>query len=350
MLPVPAGSSGCSLLAAIALAVALLAGCSAEQDRLAGLEFSGSAMGTSWNVALPAPPAGLDAAALQADIDALLADIEGSMSTWMPDSALSMFNSSPSTDWVATTPELCAAIEDAQAISRQTGGAFDVTVGPLVNLWGFGPGEARGQPPDAARIEELRQAVGFSRLSTDCDVPALRKDVPGLYVDLSAYAKGYAVDRAAELLVARGIENYLVEVGGELRLGGVNPDNGPWRIAIERPLTAARSVQAVVALTDAALATSGDYRNYFEHGGRRYSHTIDPRTGYPVDHDAASVTIVAERAAFADAMATALLVLGPVDGIRYAEQRDIAAYFLVRAGDAFVARSSASFAAAGYLQ
>ncbi len=349
-MPASIRSARKTALAAAALGTLLLLGCSGGQDRLAELEFTGASMGTTWNVRLPGPPAGLDAETLRAELGKLLAGIEQSMSTWIPDSDLSRFNASPSTDWVMTSSELCVAIEDAQAISRQTMGAFDVTVGPLVNLWGFGPGEAHARPPEALRIEEIMQSVGFTRLDADCDLPALRKDVPGLYVDLSAYAKGYAVDRAAELLAGQGIANYLVEIGGEVRLGGVNAKNGPWRIAIERPVSTGRVVQSIVSLTDAALATSGDYRNYFEFEGRRYSHTVDPRTGYPVTHDAASVTIIADRAAYADAMATALFVLGPADGLRFAEQRDIAAYFLVRAGETIEARSSTRFASSGYLQ
>lgn len=344
----PAGISARPGAAWTALLAVALAACG--DTRLPELELGGASMGTTYGVRLVAPPAELDDSELYADIEALLAGIEGSMSTYDPDSELSIFNATRSTDWMNTSAELCAVVAGALAISRQTTGAFDVTVGPLVNLWGFGPDGPAGRPPDAASIAAARRSVGYDLLETDCSVPALRKKVPDLYVDLSAYAKGHAVDRVAELLSERGIENYMVEIGGELRLRGTNAAGEPWHIAVEKPVTDRRSVEAILALTDAALATSGDYRNYVEFEGTRYSHAVDPRTGYPVSHGAASVTIVAATAAFADAMATALLVLGPEEGIRLAEDRNIAAYILIRGADGFEALASGPFASAGYLQ
>lgn len=310
--------------------VSLLLGACSDGDRLNQRELSGSSMGTTFSVKLIAAPAGLDEAALQRQIESRLAAIEQSMSTYISDSDLTLFNESRSTDWLETSAELCNAIAGAQSISRYTDGAFDVTVGPLVNLWGFGPGEPVSKPPDGKAIDNVMRRVGYRHLQTDCAIPALRKTLPELYVDLSAYAKGYAVDEIAALLDERKLPNYLVEIGGELRVRGVNAGGRHWSIAVEKPMTAARSVQSIVDLTDTALATSGDYRNYFEHDGVRYSHTIDPETGAPVAHALASVTVVAETAAFADAIATALLVLGPVDGMEFAEREQIAAYFLLR--------------------
>lgn len=336
-------------LAGLVLSGLALAGCTGGQDRLPSADFGGAAMGTRWNVSLVAPPDGLDMTALEAEVASLLEELEQSMSTYRADSELSRFNAAKSTAWIDTSAALCAAVAQAQAISRQTGGAFDVTVGPLVNLWGFGPEAVRPEPPDAAHIAVTMAAVGHDKLDADCERPALRKAVPNLYVDLSAFAKGIAVDQAAALLERRGIENFMVELGGEIRLAGVNADNGLWRIAIEQPLPEARAVQAIIGLSDAAVATSGDYRNYFEHGGKRYSHTLDPRSGRPVDHAAASVTVVADTAALADAMATALLVLGPTEGLRFADGHGLAAYFLVRAGNAIEGFGSERFAAAGYL-
>jgi thiamine biosynthesis lipoprotein len=216
------------------------------------------------------------------------------------------------------------------AISVLTDGAFDITVGPLVNLWGFGPTGSVLEPPTDAAIAAARQHVGYEKLHTDCGHSTIRKDDAALYVDLSGWAKGRAVDAVSAMLDTSGIGNYLVEIGGELRVSGHNSEQRKWAVAIEAPSTSQRVPQAVIRVTDTSVATSGDYRNYFEYGGNSYSHTIDPRTGRPVTHGLAAVTVVHPENAFADAMATALLVLGPEAGPRVAEDLGIAAYFLVR--------------------
>ncbi len=336
--------------AVVAVLLVLAVGaCSRDANRLPTAELVGGAMGTTWNARLVAPPAGLDNVALTAELDALFAAIEQSMSTYRPDSELSRFNAAQSTDWYPVSAELCVLAAQSLAISRSTDGAFDVTVGPLVNLWGFGPGGATAQPPEAERIAAALPATGFDKLQADCAQPALRKSVPALYVDLSAIAKGYAVDRAAELLLGRGVRNFMLELGGEVRVSGENAARGPWRIALEKPVEYGRVVQTVMLLSDVAVATSGDYRNFFEHGGRRYSHAIDPRSGYPVRHTAFSVSVLAETAAEADALATALLVLGPEEGLSYADTHDLAASYLLQEGDAFELRSSDRFVRAGYI-
>jgi thiamine biosynthesis lipoprotein len=302
-------------------------------------------MGTTFSVKVIAPPADLDLASLQHEIQDTLDAINQAMSTYLDDSELSLFNTSSSTDWVEVSTELCHAVEAAQVISQFTDGAFDVTVGPLVNLWGFGPLESVATPPGDERIARTMDDTGHTKLHTDCGKPALRKDVSGLNIDLSAFAKGHAVDRVADLLDERALIDYLVEIGGELRLRGLNGKSEKWAIAIETPDRTARSVQTVLDLTDTGMATSGDYRNYFEHNGNHYSHTIDPRTGRPVTHNGASVTVVADTAAFADAAATALLVMGPEAGLALAERESIAAYFLLRLGSKFEERMSSLFAA-----
>lgn len=307
-------------------------------------ELVGSTMGTTFSVKVVAPPENLDLPALQRDIQAVLDGINNAMSTYLDDSELSRFNASDSVDWIEVSPELCHAVEAARVVSEFTGGAFDVTVGPLVNLWGFGPSESAFEPPGNDTLTAAMQDIGYTKLGVDCTMPALRKASAGVYVDLSAFAKGYAVDQVAELLDARELPDYLVEIGGEMRMRGNNTRSEPWAIAIETPDRSARTVQTVVHLSDAAMATSGDYRNFFEHEGRFYSHTIDPRTGYPVAHNGASVTVVADTAAFADAAATALLVLGPDAGMELAEQQSIAAYFLLRLGSEFEERMSSLFA------
>jgi len=221
-------------------------------------------------------------------------------------------------------------VQAALDVSRTTDGALDVTVGPLVNLWSFGPESREPAVPSPAAIAERLAAVGWSRLEVRLDPPALRKRSGELEVDLSAIAKGHGVDVLAGLLEARGCLDYLVEIGGEVRVRGHRADGAPWTIGIEAPDTGARRVAEVLTPGDAAVATSGDYRNFFEAGGKRYSHTIDPRTGRPIEHGPAAVTVVADTCTLADAMATALMVLGPEAGRALAVREGLATLFFVR--------------------
>lgn len=328
-------------LALTLLGIAVIS-CGAD-TRHPQLELSGPTMGTTYSVKLAFPPADLSADRLQSDIRASVDDIERLASTYLAASELSTFNAARSTDWHAVSAELCHAISDALAISRQTEGAFDITVGAVVNLWGFGPGDVVLQPPSQSSIDAALARVGYANLETDCSVPAIRKHRADVYVDLSGWAKGYAVDRLAGLLDGYGLTDYLVEIGGELRLRGRNANDRKWGVAIEAPDDNRRGVQTIMRITDTAVATSGDYRNFFEHEGKRYSHTIDPRTGRPVDHALASVTVLAPLAATADAMASALLVLGPENGPARAEELELAAVFLVRAGKGVEQRTTARF-------
>jgi thiamine biosynthesis lipoprotein len=327
-----------------AVALLWLCACSDPGYERPVQELVGSTMGTTFSVKIVAPPPELDRDALRREIQGTLDAINATMSTYLEDSDLSRFNASASTDWIPVSTELCQAVEAAQVISDFTDGAFDVTVGPLVNLWGFGPDDGIAEPPSPDAVRAAMSNTGHARLHADCERPALRKESAGIYVDLSAFAKGHAVDKVADLLDDRSLPDYLVEIGGELRLRGVNAKSEPWAIAIETPDPDSRSVRTVVHLTNTAMATSGDYRNFFEHGGRRYSHTIDPRNGFPVTHEGASVTVVANTAAFADAAATALLVMGPDEGLALAERESIAAYFLLRLGSGFEERVSSLFA------
>lgn len=321
--------------------LALLAGCG--EPRLPTYELTGPVMGTSFSVRLVDPPAAVNRDVLGTAIGDRLETIEQRFSTYRPTSELSHVNAALTTEWIPVSAELCRVVEASIAVSRLTNGAFDVTVGPLVNLWGFGPNGDRTSPPEEELVAEARSSVGYEKLETDCARPALKKALPGVYIDLSAIAKGHAVDEVARLLDDRGITNYLVEIGGELRMRGQNAEGREWAIAIEEPAEYERAIEAIVRLTDLAVATSGDYRNFFEFGGVRYSHTIDPRTGRPVTHNGASVTIVAPSATEADALATAFLVLGPDDGLALAEHEAIAARFLVRGQSGVRARSSSAF-------
>ena len=265
------------------------------------------------------------------------------MSTYKESSELSRINRSPSTDWVTVSNELLTVVEASLQVSRLSGGAFDVTVGPLVNLWGFGPEPRSEQVPTDEQIREASARVGFTQLHTRPTPPAIRKDRPDLYLDLSAVAQGYAADKVAAHLEAIGIYNYLVDVSGELRVKGRNARGEFWRIGIEKPLANSRIVQQVIQVSNRAMATSGDYRNFFEEAGRRFSHEIDPHTGRPVTHNLASVTVISASAMHADAMATALMVLGPEAGYQLAERENLAAFFLVKKNNGFVEKSTLAF-------
>jgi thiamine biosynthesis lipoprotein len=244
---------------------------------------------------------------------------------------------------VPASQGLLKVLEVAQETSRLSDGAFDVTVAPLVNLWGFGPGPMRDGIPDQDQIRSALARVGYQRLHLRSEPPGIRKERPDLVVDLSAIAKGYGVDLVAEHLDALGLENYLVEIGGEVWGKGHNARGTPWRIAIEKPSPAQRSVYAVVRLDGRGIATSGDYRNFFEQQGQRFSHTIDPTSGRPVIHDLASVTVLSPTVTRADALATALLVLGPEQGYRLAEQQGLAALFIIREGDGYKEKQTRLF-------
>ncbi|MBL8260176.1 MAG: FAD:protein FMN transferase [Candidatus Competibacteraceae bacterium] len=311
---------------------ALLAACEFEPpDRT--VRFTGSTMGTTYELKLVPPPGQTVPTDFNRQAAALLAGINQKMSTYDPESELSRFNRNPSTDWVAVSPELREVVAAGLRASEWTGGAFDITVGPLVNLWGFGPEPHQDRIPSEDAIRQARERVGFRRLRARAEPPALKKDRPDLYVDLSALAKGYGVDRLAELVEASGIGNYLVAIGGDLRAKGHNGKGRPWTVAIERPTPGQRAVERLLKIGDHAVSTAGDYRNFFERDGRRYSHVIDPRTGWPVPQTVASVTVIDRRDLDADAADTALMAAGEEAGFRLARERHIAALFILPDAD-----------------
>jgi len=312
---------------ALALSVLLLL-CMACARAPEELQISGNTMGTQFTVKLAGYDANIEG--LQQEIEASLDAVNLMMSTYKADSEISRFNSNATTEWQPVSAEFCASVKSALALSALTNGAFDITVGPLVNLWGFGPGDTIDEPPADADIAALLLLIGYEHLQADCSRPALRKDIVELVLDMSAFGKGYAADRVADELEDAGIDDYLVEIGGELRVAGHNADGKRWAVGIEAPLSDQRRPHGVIRLTDAAVATSGDYRNYFEFGGQRYSHTIDTRTGKPVTHSLASVTVVDDSGARADALATAFLVMGPENAIAFALKEQLAAMFLLR--------------------
>ena len=313
----------------VVLSVSVVGACASNVDTATLHTFQGSIMGTTFSVKVV--EGGRDPgqiAALQASAEQTLTDIDEKMSTYRPDSEVSRFNRWKTTEPFHVSPDTLAVFQHALDISTLTHGAFDVTVGPLVDAWGFGPDGSAGTFPTDADLDRLRGRVGYRRLELDAIASTIRKLDPMLECDLSALAKGYAVDRVAEMLGAEGVEGFLVEVGGEIRTRGRNERGQLWRIAIERPVNGPPVVHRLVALSDLALATSGDYRNYYEIDGRQVSHTIDPRTGRPVDHDLASVSVIELSCVRADAIATALSVLGPDDAYTVAVKENWAALLI----------------------
>ena len=327
---------------ALCLAVCALAACDSGNQRR---ELRGGTMGTTWSVVY-ADPGHIDPRSLRGSIESELEALNGALSTYLPDSEISRLNEAAETAETTLSPRFAAVLETALAISAATDGAYDVTVGPLVDLWGFGAGAGRDRVPAAAEIEAALARVGVGRIDWDPSSAVLRKPA-GVRIDLSSIAKGYAVDRLAALLAAAGLEDFLVEIGGELRVQGERPGGGPWRLAIESPRPSAGRVIDALALTSGAVATSGDYRNYFEVDGQRYSHLVDPRSGYPVAHELVSVTVVHEDCMQADAWATALIVLGREAAMATARREGLAAYFVSRDGDQLTVDYTDSFA--GYL-
>jgi thiamine biosynthesis lipoprotein len=325
---------GRSLLQKLVLGVAtllLLAGCDngPMQEVL-----SGPTMGTSYNIKYLVEGDVASPSELQQQIDDLLVQLNAQMSTYKKDSELSLFNRSRSLKPFAVSAETALVVNEAIRLNQLTDGALDVTVGPLVNLWGFGPEARPDKRPTEAELAERREIVGIDYL--DVQSSYLVKKIPELYVDLSTIAKGWGVDVVANFLESEGIHNYMVEIGGELRLKGVNAELKPWRIAIEKPTTnGERQAQLIVQPGDTAMATSGDYRNYFEEDGVRYSHIIDPTTGKPINNKVVSVTVLHSSAMTADGLATGLMVMGDVDGINMANEQGIAVLMVVKTQDGY---------------
>jgi thiamine biosynthesis lipoprotein len=288
-------------------------------------------MGTTYDVTVTRRPDGVQRSDLQSTIDAALADANRHLSTYDPSSEISRFNANPATAWVPVSAVLLDAVMQSEQVSRACGGAFDITVGPIVKAWGFGAAtDDAANWPDADQIERLKAEVGYEKLESRLDPPALRKTVAGLQIDVDGIAPGITVDRIADRFEALGVRDYLVELGGEVRARGLSPAGRAWRVAVEAPVAGERRPYALLELDGFAVSTSGDYRDFREAAGRRVSHTIDPRTAAPVTHRLTSVTVVHASTAKADAYSTALMVLGPEQGMELARRLGLAAMFIER--------------------
>lgn len=300
----------------------------------------GNTMGTYYSIKI----VGLEAERvqeLQTEIDQRLDVVNQQMSTYLDDSELSQFNQSTSSGPFAVSADTAKVVTAALQLGRQTEHTLDVTVGPLVNLWGFGPDERPVKIPSQQQLDETQAHTGLEhlRVAYDADGQYLYKAIPELYVDLSSIAKGFGVDVVSEYLNEQGLSNHLVEIGGEVRLSGHNGHNKPWTVAVEKPHNSDgrndELVQQVVLAGNNSVATSGDYRNYYELDGQRLSHTIDPKTGQPIKHNLASVTVIHPSCMIADGLATALTVMGPERALAFAEQHDLAVYLLTKTDDGF---------------
>ncbi|MBL6988520.1 MAG: FAD:protein FMN transferase [Bacteriovoracaceae bacterium] len=315
--------------------------CIGQRDSV--LTIKGRTMGTTYIVKYVAQvdiPTNL---VLKEKVDEVLVNINQSMSTYINDSEISLFNQNYSTTWFNVSKQFIKVLAHAQKISKITKGAFDVTVGPLVNLWGFGPLGSR-KIPNKQQIKNKLKTIGFQKLIINHKKSQVRKRDARIYIDFSAIAKGFGVDQVSQLLEDEGIDNYLVEIGGEIKAKGSKPRGVNWKIAVESPRPDDKTYSKILNIGGLALATSGNYRNYFDEYGKRYSHTIDPKTGSPVEHTLASVTVIDSNSCMnADAWATAFMVLGHKKGMEVAKKVAIAAYFIYEENGAFVKVATPKF-------
>ncbi|WP_211828865.1 FAD:protein FMN transferase [Kistimonas asteriae] len=349
------------LIAALVLAAAVYY----QSTRPSIHVLHGKTMGTTYNIKYVADNAIPSEDVIGKQVHRALQDVDDRMSTYKPDSELMRFNRHPVEQPFTASADLAALIRESQQISRMSGGAYDVTVGPLVNLWGFGAGNkataasldpekddpafiqwlaesGASRVPPADKIQEAMRTVGYDSVAVDDNQQTLTRLKP-VFVDLSSIAKGYGVDQAARALEAQGITDYMVEVGGEIRIRGHKPDGQAWRIAIRQPELLTEQADGIIEADNKGIATSGDYLNYYEQDGVHYSHLIDARTGYPEKHRLASVAVVSDNAATADAYATMFMILGEDKGLALAEKEGLAAYFIYHTGKGFESVASTAF-------
>lgn len=318
--------------------------CISNQNDPELLTISGTTMGTIYRIKIPdrlISGQSADFKNLQKGIEIVLQDINQKMSVFQKNSEISRLNRFSGSDWFPVSRETAWVIKRSIEVSEKSRGAFDITIGPLVNLWGFGPGKGE-KIPEEKEIKEKLQLIGYEKLSVRLSPPAVKKERKDIFCDLSAIAKGYGVDCIAAYLDNQNISDYLVEIGGEIRVRGKNHRKEWWRIGIATP-DDSFGIHKVIVLKNLSMATSGDYRNYFEKDGIRYSHTIDPETGRPINHNLASVTVIGNSCLYADALATAFNVLGPEKGFDLAVREDMAAFLIMRTKNGFQVKATPRF-------
>lgn len=310
------------ILFAVAISLTLL-GC----HKTSPLELEGKTMGTTWRATF-APQNVAEAEVLKSLIQSRLDELDAMLSNWRNDSTISRFNESSRTDWQSVPKEVAEVVTFAQELSRETNGAFDVTLSPLIDLWGFGAHGRIKTPPDEQAITEAQLRCGWQKLEVRLDPPSLRKSEASLQLNVSALVEGYASDDLVRRLRARGLENFLLDIGGELYASGTRANGSPWQVGIQQPDAEKDRIVTAMPLQNQALATSGTYRQYFENSGIRYAHVLDGRTGSPVAHDLVSVSVTNKSCFNADGWATALLTLDPEEGRALADRHHLTAFFL----------------------
>ena len=321
---------------AVALAAARTGGLDDERIE----EFGGPTMGSTYSIKYVRSEGVAPQAELKAATEAILAEIDLQMSTYRDDSLIEQFNLAPAGTCQAMPKGVLDLVRAGDRLHQESQGYFDLTLEPLLDLWGFGPKGQGEAVPDAERLAEVRQRVGQQHLKIEGE--QLCKDVD-VQVDFNSIAAGYAVDLIVARLGELGVTSYLVEATGELKAAGFKPDGSHWRIGLEAPRDDQRVAQRILQLDGYGISTSGDYRNYFEENGQRYSHTLDPLSGKPVNHKLAAVTVADQSTLRADGLSTLLMVLGPDAGMAFAERNGIAAFFVTREGEGFVTRDTTAF-------
>ena len=299
-------------------------------------------MGTTYNISAWGAIS-IDQNTLQKKVDSKLQKINSIASTWDSNSQISRFNRTDSTSPSKVDPFFIKMINTAKNITVKSDGAFDITIAPLIDLWGF---DAKGRVTKAPSIKkrtDVLNQIGTKYIHTDTQNLTVQKDRSAITINLSAIAKGGGVDEIARLLEGLGFKNYLVEIGGEIYARGTNQNHKIWRVGIETPNSTGNTISRVISIDKMGLATSGDYRNYFEENNIRYSHILNPKTGMPIRHKLASVSVLAPTSAQADGWATAMMVLGEKDGMAIAKKHNIAIFMLVRDGNTFKSLSSAAW-------
>lgn len=335
---------------ALIAATLVIAGCdnpatvAPTENAASATVLEGKTMGTFWRVSV----VGLDnahATALREKVQSQLNGDDMLLSTWKNDSALMRFNHASSTAPWPVSEAMADIVTESLRIGAKTQGAMDITVGPLVNLWGFGPDKQPVKTPDQAQIDAAKARTGLNHLTVinKSGRQYLQKDLPDLYVDLSTVGEGYAADHLARLMEQEGISRYLVSVGGALVSRGMNAHGQPWRVAIQKPTDKENAVQAIVDINGHGISTSGSYRNYYELDGKRISHVIDPTTGAPIQHKLVSVTVIAPTALEADGWDTGLMVLGPEKAQQVVREQNLAVYMIIKDGEGFKTWMSPQF-------
>jgi len=304
-------------------------------------QLDGTTMGTFYSIKIVADNNKINLPIIKSEIDSVLIFVNNQMSTYIKTSEISLFNTHKDTTWFNVSSDLSNLIYEAKKVSEETNGMYDITIGPLVNLWGFGPANYSLTIPSDEQIFNAKTFTGTEKIEVDINTSRIRKLIPEIYCDLSSIAKGFGVDKVGLLLEKNGFNNYMVEIGGEVRTKGLNSKSQNWLIGISSPTL--NGLQRIVALSGISIATSGDYLSYREIDGKRYSHLLDPSTGKPIIHNLASVSVLHDNCSIADAYATAINVMGPEIGYNFAFEKELPIFMIVRENNMFVEKYTTQF-------